>query len=250
MGAPVSDIHVIALSGGKDSTALALRLAELHPDWSLMPVCTPTGDEPPEMVAHWLKVGRLIGVPIQPITRGIGLDGLIRRQNALPNWRQRWCTRMLKIEPYAAFLNGLVGQYDCIYSHVGIRADEPAREGGDYSDVPGVLSRFDFREWGWGLDSVLGYLKFRDVTIPKRTDCLKCFFQRLIEWYEFWRDHLDSWMEGEALEELTGHTFRSPGRDTWPASMKGLRARFEVGDIPKDTRRDPMKDMQCRVCRA
>ena len=27
-----------------------------------------------------------------------------------------------------------------------------------------------------------------------------CFFQRLIEWYELWRDHLDAYLEGEAWE--------------------------------------------------
>lgn len=37
-------MHVVALSGGKDSTALALRLAETEPrDYTY--VCTPTGDE-------------------------------------------------------------------------------------------------------------------------------------------------------------------------------------------------------------
>ena len=41
--------HVVALSGGKDSTALALRLHELNPKVDYTYVCTPTGDELPEM---------------------------------------------------------------------------------------------------------------------------------------------------------------------------------------------------------
>lgn len=235
--------HVVAMSGGKDSTAMALHLAEVEPrDYEF--VCTPTGDEPPEMFAHWRKVGELLGKPILPIMGGT-LKGLIEQQHALPNWRQRWCTRILKIEPYA---NWLAKQGPCT-SYVGLRADEPEREGGDYMDIPGVVMRFPMREWGWGIEEVFGYLKNRGVTIPKRTDCLKCFYQRLIEWYEFWRDHKESWAEGERMEAAIGHTFRSPGRDTWPASMEGLRKRFEAGDIPKDTRRDPLKEMQCRVCR-
>ena len=235
--------HVVALSGGKDSTALALRLAEVEPrDYEF--VCTPTGNEPPEMFAHWRNLGNLLGKPLTPIVGGT-LKGLIEQQNALPNWRQRWCTRMLKIEPYAAWL---IQQGECM-SYVGLRADEPDREGGDYLDIPGVVTRFPMREWGWGLTDVLGYLKARDVTIPTRTDCLLCFFQRLIEWYEFWRNHPESWAEGERMEATTGHTFRSPSRDTWPASMEGLRKRFEAGDVPKDTRRDPLNEMKCRVCR-
>ena len=140
-------------------------------------------------------------------------------------------------------------QHSPAVSYVGLRADEEEREGGDYAAVPGVEMRFPMREWGWGLADVVEYLRQRGVSIPKRTDCLKCFFQRLIEWYEFWRDYPDSWREGEALEDLTGHTFRSPGRDTWPASMRGLRERFEAGIVPKDTRPSSIEALKCRVCR-
>lgn len=236
-------LDVVALSGGKDSTAMALRLAEIEPR-EYVHVCTPTGNEPPEMFEHWRRLGELLGKPIIPVMGGT-LKGLIEKQNALPNWRQRWCTRMLKIEPYAAFLTR---HLPCT-SYVGLRADEPDREGGDYLDIPGVTMDFPMRRWGWGIADVRGYLRERGITIPKRTDCLLCFFQRLIEWYEFWRDHRTAWFEGERMEAVTGHTFRSPGRDTWPASMEGLRLRFEAGDIPKDTRRDLLKEMQCRVCR-
>lgn len=240
-------LEVVALSGGKDSTALALRLRELNPDIPYVFVCTPTGDEAPTMIEHWLHLGRLLGSPIVPVTCGASLDGLIRRQNALPNWRQRWCTRMLKIEPYAKWLSLQTNFYGRVVSHVGLREDEPDREGGDYLDVPGVEMKFDMRDWKWKLPDVLGYLQQRGVSIPVRTDCLKCFYQRLIEWYEFWRDHREAWMQGEALEASTGHTFRSPGRDTWPAAMIELRKLFEAGKIPKDTRK-PFGDA-CRVCR-
>ncbi len=236
--------HIVALSGGKDSTAMALRLAEIAPQ-DYIYICTPTGDEPPAMFDHWRKISEMLGQPIHPLMHRGGLAGLIESQQALPNWRQRWCTRILKIEPYAMLL---IKAAPCV-SYVGLRADEEEREGGDYAHVPNVEMRFPMREWGWGLEDVLGYLQFRGVEIPKRTDCLKCFFQRLIEWYEFWRDHKESWLEGERWEESTGHTFRSPGRDTWPAAMKDLRARFEAGDVPKDTRKDAINAMQCRVCR-
>ena len=242
-------LEVVALSGGKDSSALALRLHELHPEISYAYVFTPTGDEPPDMIEHWLLLGKLLGARLTPITAGVSLQGLIKRQNALPNWRQRWCTRMLKIEPYAKWLSQQTQKYDRVVSHVGLRADEAEREGGDYAAIPNVEMKFDMRDWNWGLADVKAYLQERGVTIPRRTDCLKCFFQRLIEWYEFWRDHPASWAEGEALEASTGHTFRSPGRDTWPAAMKELRLRFEAGDVPRETRRDALNEMQCRVCR-
>jgi hypothetical protein len=222
---------------------MALRLAEIAPqDYTY--VCTPTGNEPDAMFAHWRKLGKLLGKPILPIVGGT-LVSLIEQQHAIPNWRQRFCTRMLKIEPYAAWL---MKQGKCI-SYVGLRADEPEREGGDYMDIPGVQMDFPMRRWGWNLTDVLGYLKKRGVVIPMRTDCKLCFFQRLIEWWEFWRDDPQGWAEGEGIEAAQGHTFRSPGRDTWPAAMKDLRLRFEAGDVPRETRRDPINEMKCRVCR-
>lgn len=238
--------HIVALSGGKDSTAMALWLAENEPrDYQF--ICTPTGDEPDAMFAHWRRLGELLGKPIRPITYRTGLSGLIREQNALPNWRQRWCTRILKIEPYAAFL---MQQAPCV-SYVGLRADEPLREGGDFLDVPGVEMDFPLRRIGWGLQQVLDFLAERGVRIPPRTDCKRCFFQRLIEWYELWRDDLADWLKAEEEEALTGHTFRSPGRDSQPAALRDLRAKFERGWIPKDTRAQPdlFANLQCRTCR-
>ena len=236
--------HIVALSGGKDSTAMALALMEREPREYTF-VCTPTGNEPDALFDHWKRLGVLLGKPIIPVMNGT-LGSLIRQQQALPNWRQRWCTRILKIEPFAAFLSRLDGD---VVSYVGLRADEEEREGGDYLDIPGVRMDFPLRRWGWALEDVLTFLEERQIRIPKRTDCKVCFYQRLIEWHEFWQDDKDGWAEGEAWEDLTGFTFRSPGRDTWPAAMKDLRVRFEAGDVPRDTRRDSINAMKCRVCR-
>jgi 3'-phosphoadenosine 5'-phosphosulfate sulfotransferase (PAPS reductase)/FAD synthetase len=235
--------HVVALSGGKDSTAMALRLAEVEPR-AYVYVCTPTGNEPAAMFEHWQRLSKMLGTPLTAIVSDT-LVGLITKQHALPNWRQRWCTRMLKIEPYAAWLS----QQGACTSYVGLRADEPDREGGDYLELPGVVSRFPLREWGWGLGDVMTYLADRGVDIPERTDCALCFFQRLNEWYALWRDDKAAWAEGERLEALTGHTFRSPGRDAWPAPLKDLRRAFEQGQIPRGTEGNLFASLQCRVCR-
>ena len=236
--------HVVALSGGKDSTAMALRLAEVEPR-DYVYVCTPTGNEPAAMFAHWRRLSELLGTPLTPIVGGT-LRGLIEHYEALPNWRQRWCTRQLKIEPFAAWLL----QHTPAVSYVGLRSDEPARVGGDYSEVPGVEMRYPLREWGWTLADVQRYLDARDVVIPKRTDCALCFFQRIGEWFDLWRDDPAAWAEGERLEALTGHTFRSDGRDSWPAALRDLRAEFERGNVPRlALQQDLFADLKCRVCR-
>ena len=56
--------HVVGLSGGKDSTAMALRLVELNPTTPYTFICTPTGDELPEMEAHWKLCEGLLGQPL------------------------------------------------------------------------------------------------------------------------------------------------------------------------------------------
>lgn len=223
---------------------MALWLAANEPRDYLY-LCTPTGNELPEMFAHWRKLGEILGRPLVPITDGMTLDGLIKGYNALPNHRQRWCTRQLKIEVTKRFL---LANAPAV-SYVGLRADEEEREG-IIGPIEGVTQRYPLRELGWGVNDVLAYLDQRGVAIPKRTDCAVCFFQRLGEWWDLWKEHPQEYADGEALEALTGHTFRSPGRDTWPTSMADLRRAFEGGRIPKDRQQLGLLERpdMCRAC--
>jgi PP-loop superfamily ATP-utilizing enzyme len=238
--------QVLAFSGGKDSTALALRLAGLGEDYTLL--FTPTGDELPECLEHIARVVTLTGRPLVVRSCGRSLYGLIDGYEALPNNRQRWCTRQLKIEPAKAYLLEHPGSVLL----VGLRADEEHREGmwGEFASY-----RYPLREWGWGLQEVWGYLDARAVKVPDRTDCAVCYDQRLSEWYRLWKEHPDRYARAEGLEARTGHTFRSPSRDTWPAALKDLRAEFERGrklrgivPLPLFATYDTPARDRCRVC--
>ena len=239
--------HIVGMSGGKDSTALGVRLNEVEPrdyEW----VMTPTGDELPEMYDHWNQLSQILGKPLTVLTSGRSLSGLIREQNTLPSWRMRWCTRMLKLEPYKAYLANKVP----VISYVGLRADEDVddRTGMVLSEGTGITTRFPLREWGWGIGEVLGYLEEKGITIPERTDCARCFFQRLPEWWRLYRDHPDLYEDACAQEAATGHTFRSPGRDTQPAALTDLRAKFDRGYIPKGAAQLNLMDTRKTMCRA
>lgn len=242
--------HVVALSGGKDSTALALRLAEIEPR-DYIYACTPTGDELPEMFDWWKQLGCLLGKQIKPIMETT-LKQCVEQNQMLPNFRARFCTRQIKIEPYRRFLRRLCVE-GSVVSYVGLRADEEGRAGGAYSDIEGVTMRFPFREWGWTLRDVQGYLMKRDVIVPERTDCARCFHQRIGEWWKLWANHPDIWKDAEADEQRFSATYRTPGRDSWPTALKDLRSEFESGKIPKDANqpflfRSTMTGGQCRVC--
>jgi PP-loop superfamily ATP-utilizing enzyme len=237
---PQNARQVIAFSGGKDSTAMALRLRELGEHFDLL--FTPTGDELPELHEHIQRmVARLACRLIIPANRS--LYDWIATYNALPNFRMRWCTRQIKIEPCVAYLR----QHPGTILLVGLRADEEGRVGlyGEYATY-----RYPMREWGWRLRDVRRYLSAQGVTIPARTDCALCYGQRLVEWYRLWKNHPAQFARGEALEAQTGHTFRSAQRDDWPAPLSELRAAFEAGRRPKGVGDDATLSLPliCRVC--
>lgn len=242
-------LHIVALSGGKDSTALAFMLKEREPR-PYCYVCTPTGDELPEMIEHWRQLGDMLGRPILPVTCGQSLNGVIERQRCLPNFRIRFCTRILKIEPYRRWLMERAAEGPVV-SYVGLRADEEGRAGGAYGDIPGVTMRFPLREMGWTVHDVWAFLDQASILIPERTDCATCFHQQLIEWWRLWRYHPDRYAGAEALETRWGQTFRTPGRDTWPTALADLRAEFEKGRVPTPHKlqMDLFRGVgQCRVC--
>lgn len=235
-----SKAHVVALSGGKDSTAMALRLVEIEPETHFRFICTPTGNELPDMIDHWATLKERLG-NLSIITGGQSLGSLIKKWNALPNWRQRWCTRVLKIEPFRQYIATVAPAV----VYVGIRADEEDREGVQYEGD--IEVRFPLVEWGWGLADVQDYLSCKGITIPERTDCAACFFQTLGEWYALWKNHPEKYKQAEDWEETTGYTFRSPSRDTQPASLAALRKKFEGGYAPKPSRMSD-RTVMCGTC--
>lgn len=241
--------HLVGLSGGKDSTCLALWLVEKEPRPYTF-ICTPTGDELPEMVEHWRSLEQRLGQPILMLENE-GLVPLNERMKCLPNFQKRFCTRILKLKPYGEF----VKQCQPAISYIGLRDDEDSREGvqtgGDYAPIgTDVKQRFPLREIGFQLEDVQQFLMERQVRIPARTDCARCPFQALGEWYNLWQNHPTIYADAVAEEKRHGHTYRSDGRDTWPASLEDLRAEFEAGKVP--TRSLNMMEKRkgmCGVCK-
>jgi PP-loop superfamily ATP-utilizing enzyme len=227
--------QIVAFSGGKDSTAMALRMAETGENFSLL--YTATGNELPEVREHINKIVEYTGVDLIDL-KAPTLSELIAEQNCLPNWRMRWCTRMIKIEPCIEYLKAGNRKILCI----GLRADEPTRQGlyGDFADY-----RYPLQEWAWGLDNVVSYCKAKGFEPPKRTDCAVCFYQTINEWQELWRQYPEHYAQGERWEAETGFTFRSPGRDTWPPGLKEMRQEFERGRMPRKRRH---RKQVCRIC--
>lgn len=233
---------IAAFSGGKDSTAMILAMLDRGEAIDGLLV-TPTGDELPDLWSHWDSIAARVGCElIRP--RAPTLRECIDATGGLPNFRMRWCTRMIKIQPLIAWAKS---QADIVVVCVGLRADEPERRG---VISESIACRFPLREYGMGITEVRQVLARHGVEVPKRTDCARCYHQRIGEWWDLWRNHPDIFDDAIADEQRTGRTFRTPGRDTWPTALVDLREAFRSGRTPKD-RRLPTIDAEgsCRVCR-
>lgn len=229
--------NIVAFSGGKDSTAMAYRMAEMGERFSLL--FTPTGNELPGVAEFVSTTAAALGAELI-LPPGPSLAHLIDEFESLPNNRMRWCTRMIKIEPCIAYLKAHPGSTLC----VGLRADEDERKG-----LYGAFAtyRFPLREWGWDITATLDYVKSKGIQVPERTDCALCYDQQIVDWRNLLRKHPTEYAKGEALEAKTGHTFRSPSRDTWPAGLTALRLEFESGRKVRGA--DNEEQTACRVCR-
>lgn len=241
--------HIVGMSGGKDSVCMALMLREREPR-PYNYVYTPTGDELPEMVAHMRKVESLLGQEVIRVANGT-LKSVSEQAGMLPNCHARFCTRILKIKPFGAF----VQQAQPAICYVGLRADEDDREGtrpgGDSAGIDAkVRQDFPLQRWGIELDDVFAYLREREVVIPARTDCARCPYQTLGEWYNLWLHHPTVYADAENDESVFEHTYRSPtgNHGPWPHDLKSLRLEFEGGRIP--TRSLNMMEKRRGMCRA
>lgn len=226
--------HILSLSGGKDSSALAVYLRDRIPEMEY--VFCDTGSELTETYDYLDKLEAYLGKSImrlQPDFR-VGTNNGLRSADefanqdrpfkfflamyngVLPDARARWCTRMLKLKPFERF----VGDSPVI-NYVGIRADENRQ--GLISTKPNIQTKMPFVEDGIRKEHVEQILQESGLGLPdyykwrSRSGCYFCFFQQRIEWVGLLENHPElfekamsfekeetnySWNEREFLKDL------------------------------------------------
>src|SRR6185436_10552511 len=95
--------HIVTLSGGKDSAALAIHLRDRIPD--LEYVFSDTDKELPETYEFLARIEAHLGKQIVRLRADRGFDHWLKVYGGyLPSPRMRWCTKMLKIRPFEEYV--------------------------------------------------------------------------------------------------------------------------------------------------
>ncbi len=191
--------HICGISGGKDSSALAVYMRERVPDMEYF-FCD-TGAELPETYQYLDKLEVTLGKTIARLNSKKGFDHYFELyRGTLPSPNMRWCTKKMKIEPIEEW----VGE-DEVVSYVAIRADESSRKG-YISTKPNIKARFPFIEDGIDHSGVLLILENAGIGLPEyygwrtRSGCYFCFYQRKSEWVGLAEKHPDLFEKAVAIE--------------------------------------------------
>ncbi|WP_435272030.1 phosphoadenosine phosphosulfate reductase family protein [Streptomyces parvulus] len=207
--------HVLGISGGKDSSALAIYMRDRVPDMEYF-FCD-TGAELPETYEYLNRLEAALGKPIERLNADRDFDHWMEvYQGTLPSPQMRWCTKNLKIKP----LEEWVGD-DKVISYVAIRADENRL--GYVSTKPNIDAVFPFREDGIDKDGVMRILDEAGIGLPgyyewrTRSGCYFCFFQRKHEWVGLKERHPDLYDKAVEYEDKVRfrHTAMKGRNYTW-----------------------------------
>lgn len=227
--------HIVSLSGGKDSTALAIYLRDRIPD--LEHVFCDTGEELPETYAYLDRLEVFLGRSIRKLKAKQSFEDMLKaRGGFLPSAQVRWCTEHLKIKPFEEE----IGDSIC-HNYIGIRADELHRKG-YISTKPNIIAHYPFIENGIKKEDVVRILEESGLGLPEfyewrsRSGCYFCFFQQRIEWVGLLRNHEDLFNRAEGFEREDPHTGE---RYTWSSreSLNELRLPDRQQAIVEDHRR-------------
>ncbi len=199
--------HVLGLSGGRDSAALAVFMRQQHPELDIEYFFTDTGKELPEVYEFLVRLEGFLGKPIERLNPDRTFDfWLTQYKSFLPSPKTRWCTRQLKIRPFEEWLRPALEAGLKVVSYVAIRGDEDYREG--YSSThPNLSVRLPFRERSIDKDGVIELLDASGVGLPdyyrwrSRSGCTFCFFQQKIEWVRLMEEHPEAFEEAKLYEK-------------------------------------------------
>ncbi|MCP4583786.1 MAG: phosphoadenosine phosphosulfate reductase family protein [candidate division Zixibacteria bacterium] len=201
--------NILSLSGGKDSTALALYMRDRVSDMEY--VFCDTGEELRETYRYLDQVEAYLGKEIIRLNAKGPFEHWLKVYGGyLPSPQMRWCTKILKLKPFEAF----IGEKPVI-SYVGLRADEDRI--GYISHKKNITTIYPFKDDGIGLAGVMRILEKSGIGMPpylewgrSHSGCYFCFFQKKIEWVRLLEKYPEDFEKAQSYEKLSddaGKTF-------------------------------------------
>jgi 3'-phosphoadenosine 5'-phosphosulfate sulfotransferase (PAPS reductase)/FAD synthetase len=192
--------HVLSLSGGKDSAALAIYMRDRVPNMEY--IFHDAGKELDETIAYISRLEAVLGKPIHRTTPPNSFDHWYKVYGEIvPSNHRRWCTRMLKLKPFEDWIGD-----DDVINYVGIRADEDRI--GYISTKPNIKAVFPFREDGLVYADIVRILEQSGLGLPTytnwgrtRSGCYFCFYQQKIEWVRLKEHRPDLYEQAKAYEK-------------------------------------------------
>jgi len=154
--------HVLGISGGKDSAALAIYVKTKYPNIDLEFYSCDTGKELDETYQLIKNLEIYLGIKINLLKGAENssedpFDHFLKMYGGyLPSSNTRWCTKKLKLEPFEKYVGD-----DPVVSYVGIRGDED-REG-YISTKKNIQSIFPFRKNIWSQDVMAKLLANQNI---------------------------------------------------------------------------------------
>ena len=204
--------HIVSLSGGKDSTALAIMMRDRVPDMEY--VFSDTDKELPETYEYLDKLEAYLGKNIIRLKSERNFDFWLEVYGGyLPSSQMRWCTKMLKIRPFEKHIGN-----DEVYMYIGIRADE--NRGGYRPSKTTIHPVYPFVDEGMTLDDIHRILEESGIGFPSyyswrsRSGCYFCFYQQKREWLGLQENHPDLFEKAKWYEEESRRK-GGDGRHTW-----------------------------------
>ena len=247
----MADKHVLGISGGKDSAALAIFVRQNHPELDVEYFFTDTGKELPEVYEFLGRLEGFLGKPILRLNPRRDFDFWLREyHNFLPSAQTRWCTRQLKLAPFEQWIRPKLNAGDKVTTYVAIRSDEEYREG--YTSKHDNLKvSLPFRDAGIDKRGVMDILDSSGVGLPKyydwrsRSGCTFCFFQQKIEWVRLKERHPEAFEEAKQYEK-NALEHGSPFTWTQRESLTELEKPARVIQIVTDFERRKQRDIASR----
>ena len=269
--------HVLGLSGGRDSAALAVYMRQHHPELNIEYFFTDTGKELPEVYEYLGRLEGFLGQPILRLNPDRDFDFWLKQYNDfLPSPQSRWCTRQLKLRPFEHWLRPGLEAGETIYSYVAIRSDEEYREG-YASKNDRLIVRLPFKEARIDKAGVLEVLDSAGLGLPAyyswrtRSGCTFCFFQQKIEWVRLKEHHPEAfeeakayeknsvehgspftWSQGESLDELERPERVEQIRQDHERRLLRMRSKIQPNPLRSDNDPLDIDDLygQAKVCLA